>query len=201
MPKYCLWVRAKDAEGIRTVREALTAARCTYDYLEIHDPFSELSHVTFIFTGKVQMVRDGVLIEELEKPIGYDHVMELVVKGDHPPQEFRHLPLPRRCPSCEAQPGSPHFTGCEVERCSACGDRGCDCEGHDPLFARWTGFWPGRLEATALGMNMKELAGSGLERLFAVKPPGHEAVTEGRIGDEPARDILDGIPAHRRLDM
>jgi hypothetical protein len=28
----------------------------------------------------------------------------------------------------------------------------CDCEGHDPGFARWTGFMPGALEALALGL-------------------------------------------------
>jgi hypothetical protein len=61
---------------------------------------------------------------------------------------------PCNCGDCAVKPGEPHTPGCDVERCSACGGQriSCGCGGeHDPLFARWTGFWPGMLEAAALG--------------------------------------------------
>jgi len=81
---------------------------------------------------------------------------------------------PTNCHDCNAKPGQPHEPGCDVERCSVCGRQrlGCSCAGHDPQFARWTGFWPGRLEATALGIGLNELAASGLNDLFFVKPRG-----------------------------
>jgi len=46
----------------------------------------------------------------------------------------------------------------------------CDCEGHDRLFARWTGYWPGELEALALGMDLNTLYLDGAFRLFFIKP-------------------------------
>jgi hypothetical protein len=66
----------------------------------------------------------------------------------------------RTCPDCGVAPGMPHLDNCDVERCSVCGEQrlGCDCEGHDQAFARWTGFWPGALEADALGIDLNELS-------------------------------------------
>jgi hypothetical protein len=62
--------------------------------------------------------------------------------------------FPQECYDCGAKPGECHEPGCFKERCSVCGDQHvlCDCEGHDPGFARWTGFMPGALEALALGL-------------------------------------------------
>jgi hypothetical protein len=69
------------------------------------------------------------------------------------------LRQPKACPDCGVEPGRPHVEGCDIERCSICGEQrlscGCDETGrpdkHDRSFSRWTGFWPGELEALALG--------------------------------------------------
>lgn len=76
------------------------------------------------------------------------------------------------CHDCGAKPGDVHTSGCDVERCSVCGGQWiqCDCEGHDPYFARWTGFWPGGLEAQALGIDLNTFVIIGLDELFFVKP-------------------------------
>lgn len=79
----------------------------------------------------------------------------------------------RGCHDCGAHPGAVHNAGCDTERCSACGGQRLQCEheDHDPAFARWTGFWPGKLEAIALGIDLNTLAASQiLGRLFFVKP-------------------------------
>lgn len=78
----------------------------------------------------------------------------------------------KNCPDCTAVPGTPHQDGCDVERCSVCGRQhlSCGCEGHDKVFARWTGFWPGTLESQALGVDLNEFYLSGIYKLFFVKP-------------------------------
>lgn len=62
-----------------------------------------------------------------------------------------------KCPDCRVEPGHAHKPGCDVERCSVCGHQkwGCECKDHDPLFSRWTGFWPGHAEARELGLFSK----------------------------------------------
>jgi hypothetical protein len=79
---------------------------------------------------------------------------------------------PKDCHDCGAKPGQEHDGGCDVERCSVCGGQAiqCGCDGHDPAFARWTGFWPGFLEATALGIDLNTLYSSGVYKLLFVKP-------------------------------
>jgi hypothetical protein len=78
----------------------------------------------------------------------------------------------RRCHDCGVSPGEPHKPGCDTEHCSVCGGQRlmCECEGHDPLFARWTGIWPGKAEADFLGLDLNEFTRSGLDRIFFIKP-------------------------------
>lgn len=69
---------------------------------------------------------------------------------------------PRDCPDCGVAPGHTHLPGCDVERCSTCGQQviGCDCEGeHDPKLTFWTGYWPGDETIRLLGLaDQNELA-------------------------------------------
>ena len=69
----------------------------------------------------------------------------------------------RRCHDCNVKPGGTHHPGCDTERCSVCGGQaigGCEhtvnvqpgVEEHDPHKARWTGTYPGTLEAIRLGL-------------------------------------------------
>jgi hypothetical protein len=91
------------------------------------------------------------------------------------------------CPDCGAQPGTIHREGCDVQRCSHCGGQRlqCDCVGHDPQFARWTGIWPCLAEAEHLGVDLNEFAMESLDQVFCVKPHVTENLDK--------RDILAGL--------
>jgi hypothetical protein len=95
------------------------------------------------------------------------------------------LPL---CFECHAPPGQPHKDGCDVERCSSCGGQRlvCDCEDHDPAFARWTGIWPGKAEAEHLGIDLNEFANT-VSDCFWMKP----VIIKNQVDDQPipGRDL------------
>ena len=75
------------------------------------------------------------------------------------------------CYDCGVKPGKIHISGCDIERCSVCGSQyiSCGCKEHDPVFSRWTGIWPGSLEADFLGITLNEFYMKGYEKIFFVK--------------------------------
>lgn len=76
------------------------------------------------------------------------------------------------CPDCGVKPGQAHKRGCDIETCSSCGLQrmSCDCIEHDPLFSRWTGFFPGEIESAYLKIDLNEFYLQGLSKIFFVKP-------------------------------
>jgi len=80
----------------------------------------------------------------------------------------------RNCPDCSTHPGNQHLENCDVEQCSVCGNQRlqCGCPAHDPGFARWSGWWPGSLEAQELGLDLNQFAIQGYSKKIFIKPTG-----------------------------
>jgi hypothetical protein len=79
---------------------------------------------------------------------------------------------PKKCHDCNAEPGQIHSSGCDTEMCSVCGEQwiSCGCKDHDPTFARWSGWWPGGLEAYALEIDLNTFHSRGWAEKLLVKP-------------------------------
>lgn len=83
----------------------------------------------------------------------------------------------RNCPDCGTRPFEMHKLGCDLEIYSSCGEQRlhCGCKDHDPAFARWNGYFPGELEAKALGLSEQEFT-EKFGNSFYLKPcrkPGY----------------------------
>ncbi|MHC4951556.1 MAG: hypothetical protein ACYTEU_11320 [Planctomycetota bacterium] len=86
----------------------------------------------------------------------------------------------RDCPDCGVRPGEMHLNNCDVEQCSACGYQRlqCDCKEHDPAFSRWSGWWPGSLEAEALGLDLNQFHIEGYGMKLFKKPDSEKRIKE-----------------------
>jgi hypothetical protein len=131
-------------------------------------PPGDLSYDTLdgIFENFIPDITDQVRIlsfikERLESTSFFDDIR----KDWQQAVSARH-----RYNDCGALPGQPHNQNCDTERCSVCGGQRlqCDpdtCVNHDPLFARWSGLWPGWAELLALGI-VQPNGNPDLNRMF-----------------------------------
>lgn len=100
------------------------------------------------------------------------------------------------CHDCNAKPGEPHLDGCDIEICSYCGEQrlGCNCNDHDPLFARWTGIWPGKAEADFLGVDLNTFWPMYGEKIF-IKPKDELNISLTKYIEEEKAFIQEQITA------
>lgn len=74
-----------------------------------------------------------------------------------------HPGAPRQmCPDCDAGIDAEHHAGCDIARCLHTGLQRLSCYGdHDCGRDTWDGYWPGDLDAIALGYFSKWVEGHG----------------------------------------
>jgi hypothetical protein len=124
-------------------------------------------------TNSKNVELDKLIKSRVQKGLGIDPA------SDAPPSETQSTRLDgsekpkndlQNCFDCGAKPGEPHSDNCDTERCSVCGGQKlqCECVGHDKLFARWTGIWPGEAESEYLGIDLNSL--QKYRTVFFVKP-------------------------------
>ena len=107
---------------------------------------------------------------DISCPVIREKVEELSTKNSSPTLILEQL---ESCHDCGAKPGQHHSDNCDVERCSVCGGQRiqCNCDGHDKSFAKWTGIWPGKAEATYLGLCLNDFQSLGYSKIFYIKDP------------------------------
>jgi len=76
------------------------------------------------------------------------------------------------CHDCGAKVGEKHTSGCDTEYCTQCGSQwiDCGCLEHRPSQSRWTGYFPGTLEAAGRGWFVKEQASGPRVRCEGADP-------------------------------
>jgi hypothetical protein len=126
----------------------------------VKSTFGASSYYTSIPFKRIRLDFDlDKAIEEIENP-----TLDLLASVE-PSSRLRN------CPDCGVEPGNIHNPDCDVEMCSVCGLQllMCEHEEHDNAFARWSGFWPGSLEAEAMGIDLNQLV-SQYRKVFFIKP-------------------------------
>jgi hypothetical protein len=92
-----------------------------------------------------RLTNDGIRnIDEGAKRIWHDSWKRLKRKYSIDGTMIRPKPVVQTCPDCGIRVGQAHVNDCDVKQCSACGGQraSCECGGHEPEEAIWTGELP-----------------------------------------------------------
>jgi hypothetical protein len=136
--------------------------------------------------GKMGDANDGVVGSDATARADTE-----VVKGTqavHPLEQEILFPEPY-CHDCGAAPGQMHTSGCDVERCPACGDQAISCPCSDKVVRKWsnkrqpwTGVWPGVKECQEYNFWCKRGPGKGWVPCDKADPEAREDL--GRLERE-----------------
>ncbi|HEU5304387.1 MAG TPA: hypothetical protein VFU40_07065 [Gemmatimonadales bacterium] len=89
-------------------------------------------------------------------------VKRLLADGTLPTEARKHQITLGECLDCAVLPGDPHDPDCDVARCLQTGHQRLTCQAeHDCGQDKWTGTWPGLVEARRYGVDFNTLTGSG----------------------------------------
>jgi len=78
-----------------------------------------------------------------------------------------------QCPDCATAPGQAHDDGCDVARCTECGNQRISCRHGDDSIGWgqiWTGQWPGDADAIRLDWWALFVPNVGWQRCSASTP-------------------------------
>ena len=91
-----------------------------------------------------------------------------------------------KCPDCGCQLDHPHFSDCDIERCSVCGGQRLTCGGclgHDPEASSWTGTWPDPSPCTVSYHLIEEDTDTRIHRCYGVNGDVGEFATWDEVRD------------------